>query len=390
MISSTPATGRKNDGKPHWIVTINYKLRVFSLALAFIAIALEWWGKAGTAAWTGLVLVFLVYPHLAYLQARIAADGQKAEFNNLVMDATLLGVVVAALGFPLWLTFSLWLGASMNSAICRGMPGLWRATVALLAGALAWVALFGFDFRPDAGWPSTLLVIIGTAAYLIVISLAVYRHNQQLRAVRRKLRLGEQALNETNARLEQQLAEVTRLQAQLNEQAIRDPLTGLFNRRYLETIVPHELARCARDGSALALMMIDIDHFKAVNDRYGHQGGDEVLKALAGLLIDSVRASDVACRFGGEEFLLLLPNMAAASAVERAEQWRTAFAALMVESNGELIRSTLSMGIAIHPHDGADLHALVRAADLALYRAKAEGRNRVVFAQDASAALSEA
>ncbi|QYF95227.1 diguanylate cyclase [Massilia sp. PAMC28688] len=380
MNSATSPTGQKQNGKQHWIVATNYKLRVFSLALSFIAIAMEWWGRAGPGAWAGLVLVFLIYPHLAFVQARMSADGQKAEFHNLVADSILLGVVVAALHFPLWLTFSLWLGASMNSAICRGVPGLWRATAGLLAGAAGGVAVFGFAFQPEAGWPSTLLVIAGTAAYLLIISLAVFWHNQQLRAVRRKLRLGEQALNDTNARLEQQLAEVTRLQAQLNEQAVRDPLTGLFNRRYLETIVPHELARCARDGSSMALIMIDIDHFKAVNDRYGHQGGDEVLKALAGLLIDSVRASDVACRFGGEEFLLLLPNMAATGAAERAEEWRTAFAAMAVPSNGEHIRATLSMGVAIHPHDGADLHALVRAADLALYRAKAEGRNRVVFA----------
>ena len=388
MRSSTTNTVFALPGRPHWLVTTNYRMRAFSLGVSFAGIALELWGKASTLEWLALASVFLVYPHLAYWRARRASDTQKAELNNLVIDAILIGMTVAALHFPLWLTFTLWLGSSMNSAICSGLRGLGIASVALLGGAAGGVAMFGMRFVPDMGWPTTLVLIVGMSIYLIAIALATHWRSQQLRLVREKLRLGEQVLSDTNDRLQQQLAQVTRLQDQLNEQAVRDPLTGLFNRRYLETIVPHELARCARDGSSLALIMIDIDHFKTVNDSFGHQGGDEVLKALAQLLIDSVRASDVACRFGGEEFLLLLPNMAEAGALERAEQWRAAFADMAVESNGALIRATLSMGVAFYPHDGKDLHALVRAADLALYRAKAQGRNRVVLASALNDALT--
>lgn len=379
-MSTPPTSDAKPHTGPHWIVTTNYRLRAFSLGLSFIAIALELWDKGSPVAWAALALIFLVYPHLAYLRARYSADTRAAEYTNLVVDSLLLGAVLAALHFPLWLTFTLWLGSSMNSAICLGVRGLLKATAALLVGALCSAALFGLGFAPETRWPTTILTIAGMSAYMLAISLATFWHNVQLRAARHKLRQGEQALSESNERLQQKLDEITQLQAQLNEQAIRDPLTGLFNRRYLETIVPHELTRCAREGSSLALIMIDIDHFKSVNDRYGHQGGDEVLKALAGLLTETVRASDVACRFGGEEFLLVLPSISARNALERADQWRATFEQLEVHSNGQVIRATLSMGIAMHPENGSDLHALVHAADKALYQAKAAGRNRVLAA----------
>lgn len=379
-MSTPPTSDAKPHTGPHWIVTTNYRLRAFSLGLSFIAIALELWDKGSPVAWVALALIFLVYPHLAYLRARYSADTRAAEYTNLVVDSLLLGAVLAALHFPLWLTFTLWLGSSMNSAICLGVRGLLKATAALLVGALCSAALFGLGFAPETRWPTTILTIAGMSAYMLAISLATFWHNVQLRAARHKLRQGEQALSDSNERLQQKLDEITQLQARLNEQAIRDPLTGLFNRRYLETIVPHELTRCAREGSSLALIMIDIDHFKSVNDRYGHQGGDEVLKALAGLLTETVRASDVACRFGGEEFLLVLPSISARNALERADQWRATFEQLEVHSNGQVIRATLSMGIAMHPENGSDLHALVHAADKALYQAKAAGRNRVLAA----------
>lgn len=379
-MSTPPTSDAKPHTGPHWIVTTNYRLRAFSLGLSFIAIALELWDKGSPVAWAALALIFLVYPHLAYLRARYSADTRAAEYTNLVVDSLLLGAVLAALHFPLWLTFTLWLGSSMNSAICLGVRGLLKATAALLVGALCSAALFGLGFAPETRWPTTILTIAGMSAYMLAISLATFWHNVQLRAARHKLRQGEQALSDSNERLQQKLDEITQLQARLNEQAIRDPLTGLFNRRYLETIVPHELTRCAREGSSLALIMIDIDHFKSVNDRYGHQGGDEVLKALAGLLTETVRASDVACRFGGEEFLLVLPSISARNALERADQWRATFEQLEVHSNGQVIRATLSMGIAMHPENGSDLHALVHAADKALYQAKAAGRNRVLAA----------
>lgn len=369
-----------NAPRPHWIVQTNYRLRAWSFALVGTAVAMEWYRPgASPVMWTLLALQFLVYPHLMYWRACSATVSQDAEFQNLLVDSLLIGVWVAALQFSIWPSFALWLGSTLNITIVRGSKGLRDGSILFLAGVLASVALFGFRFAPASGWPATLLLMFGISAYLIAIGNASNNRNVKLRETREQLRLGEKALHASNDVLEQRLAEIQILQERLKEQAIRDPMTGLFNRRYLDTIVPHELARCEREQAPLCVMMIDLDHFKHVNDTYGHQGGDEVLKALARLLLDSVRASDVACRYGGEEFLLLLPNMSAENAVMRAEQWRAAFQVTSVDHEGTSIKATLSIGVALYPAAGGSVTELTRCADLALYQAKKQGRNCVVL-----------
>ena len=188
----------------------------------------------------------------------------------------------------------------------------------------------------------------------------------------------EEALRESNRRLQEQLQEIERLQSALREQAIRDGLTRLYNRRYLDETLEREVARARREGNPLSLVMMDIDHFKDVNDTYGHQVGDEVLRLLASTLLADIRTEDVACRYGGEEFLILLPNMPLAAALERAENWRAEVAALQVRYGGFQLQFTVSLGVASYPEHGKTPDDLTRCADQALYRAKAEGRNRVV------------
>lgn len=165
-------------------------------------------------------------------------------------------------------------------------------------------------------------------------------------------------------------------------------MTGLYNRRYLDTTLARELARCERDGQPLSLMLIDIDHFKLVNDRHGHPAGDAVLKMLAAMLNEQARSGDVACRYGGEEFLLVLPNMPQDIALVRAEQWRADFAVATVLFDSLPLQATLSVGVATYPYHGNSPEELILCADRALYRAKSEGRNRVVlFAAESPAAL---
>lgn len=190
----------------------------------------------------------------------------------------------------------------------------------------------------------------------------------------------EQALARANRQLSEQVRENEALQALLREQAVRDPLTGLYNRRYLNETAERELARARREGNPIALAVLDIDRFKAINDAYGHQGGDRVLMELAGLLLARTRAADIACRLGGEEFVLLLPDTPARVAVECAERLRLAFAALPVRFGEATLRATVSIGLACCPEHADDLISLIRAADEALYAAKRGGRNRVEIA----------
>jgi diguanylate cyclase (GGDEF)-like protein/PAS domain S-box-containing protein len=187
----------------------------------------------------------------------------------------------------------------------------------------------------------------------------------------------EGVMRESNQRLQVQLEEIGRLQVALQEQAIRDALTGLYNRRYLDETLEREVSRARREGAPLSLVMLDIDHFKRVNDTYGHQLGDEALKMLARTLLDDIRAEDVACRYGGEEFLILLPNMPLEAALAKAEAWRRAVEVLALAHGDFVIRFTVSLGVAAYPEHGKTPDDLTRNADLALYRAKHEGRNRL-------------
>ncbi len=171
--------------------------------------------------------------------------------------------------------------------------------------------------------------------------------------------------------------DVLALQEQLREQSIRDPLTGLYNRRYLEETLSRELILAERHVHPVSLIMGDLDHFKAVNDYYGHLGGDEVLRSFGELMKNNARGSDIYCRYGGEEFLLVLPQMAKSNAVERAEQLCTAMAATPVLFGDTAIAVTASFGVAAFPQDGRTGDELIAAADTALYTAKAAGRNRV-------------
>jgi len=172
-----------------------------------------------------------------------------------------------------------------------------------------------------------------------------------------------------------------RLRETLRSRAIRDPLTGMFNRRYMEETLERELKRAMRTGSPLAVIMMDLDHFKDYNDTYGHNAGDEILSALGNLVKSQIRGEDIACRYGGEEFLLIIPGAVMGVALERAELLRHAAKDLHIHHRG-LKPITLSLGVAVYPLHGATGLALIQAADVALYRAKRGGRDQVVAAAD--------
>jgi diguanylate cyclase (GGDEF)-like protein len=168
------------------------------------------------------------------------------------------------------------------------------------------------------------------------------------------------------------------MQSKLRSQAIRDPLTNLFNRRYLDDTFDRELAGAAREGYPVCVIMLDIDHFKKVNDTYGHEAGDFILKTMAKTLAERNRRGDFACRFGGEEFVVVMPNMAMKSAYRRAEELRTTLNSLSVPYGRFNLTISISMGIASYPTNGDDHESVLRAADHAIYAAKQAGRDHIL------------
>jgi diguanylate cyclase (GGDEF)-like protein len=174
-----------------------------------------------------------------------------------------------------------------------------------------------------------------------------------------------------------------RLRETLRTQSIRDSLTGLYNRRYLNEALEREIRRAARTRRHLAVLLLDVDNFKGLNDTYGHEAGDTFLRELGAFLQQRVREEDVACRYGGDEFVILLTETSLETARKRARQLREGIKTLSVAHRGRyLTPPTVSLGAALYPDHGASADELVRAADDALYKAKARGRDCLVVSSE--------
>ena len=223
--------------------------------------------------------------------------------------------------------------------------------------------------RPLGGWVLITLLFLGA---LSAGCLALAQANQRRDVIAENLRA-------LNRKLEEKVRQRTE---ELHQQAIRDPLTGLFNRRYLDETLPREIHRALRETVPLAVVMIDLDHFKRFNDEWGHEAGDAVLLGVAELLLDGLRASDIACRYGGEELLVVMPGADAAEALKRITVIANEMRRLATRVMGrQLPPITFSAGVATVPEHGDDAAELVRAADRALYMAKETGRDRIVVAR---------
>lgn len=241
----------------------------------------------------------------------------------------------------------------LERLVLRPVRRLIEATRSFAAGDMtARAAVAGDDELADLG---------GTFDHMAgQIALHTYRLEEEIRARTRDL-------EEANRRLE--------------ALAVTDGLTGLFNRRRFEEVLDLEVRRAQRMGTSLSLLMMDVDHFKIYNDTHGHPAGDEVLRTLARLVRERVRATDIACRYGGEEFVVILPGTSRTDALILANDLRLIVEAHPFEHEEAQPegRLTISIGVATYPADATDEVALVRAADQALYRAKQNGRNRVEF-----------
>jgi len=369
---SAPSTPTAARAMPlHWAVRMNHLNRSWSWAVLCLLVGVHLATLAPPAwVWAALGLQFLVYPQAAYWRARRASDPLRAEILNMLTDAFALGVWSAAMGFPLWIAFLFGVGPCINLAAFQGAKGVFRALALHVLGALVAWPVAGAGFAPSTSLPVSVLAMACLAAYLVMYGLGAHARTLTLHQVREQLRRKEQAL-------QAQLDEIRLLQGQLKEQVDRDHLTTLYNRRYLAATIDRELARCARDDAPISAMMIDIDHFKRINDTHGHPAGDEVLKAVAAVLTQALRAGDIACRYGGEEFLLLLPGMPLATAKTRAQDICRQVADLSMSADGVALQVFVSVGVAEAPQNATDAVSLIRQADAALYRAKDLGRNRV-------------
>ncbi|MBN2048590.1 MAG: diguanylate cyclase [Anaerolineaceae bacterium] len=206
--------------------------------------------------------------------------------------------------------------------------------------------------------------------------------------LREEITLRQQAeaqLQQVNQKLQEQLEEIRALHGQLREQAIRDPLTNLYNRRYLGEMIDVDLRRSQRGDRPVSVLILDIDHFKEINDRYGHKAGDQVLIEISRKLEKMIRGGDIACRYGGEEFVIVLPGTTLEEARARAEQIRHEMEELVFYDQGNEIQLTVSIGVSSTDDHPINRDLLLNEADKALYEAKEQGRNLVVaHARDAS------
>lgn len=328
-----------------------YPPRIYGSALAFPAIAVVLHQQqAPWHFWAFAVFHAFLWPHLAYFVAARSERPTLAEYRNLVMDSVFVGVWVPLLSFNVLLSLVLLTMVGLVNMSVGGwrlfLKGVGASLVSVLLGwqwaQFIWSG-FGFRLEPD------MLTLIATAPVMVVFPLSIGVINFSLS---RRL-----------ARQRQELEKISRT----------DSLSQLSNRRYWEESVFREYERHRRSGSPLSLIMIDIDHFKQINDEYGHVAGDQMIREISDLFTEAVRQSDVVGRYGGEEFGLLLPDTDIKGALQFAERLRLAVETLTLKPYG--FHCTISLGVAEVDSDVKAHRQLIEHADRALYVAKRSGRN---------------
>ncbi len=295
-----------------------------------------------------MAAISFVWPHVAHLLSRRSADPYRAEIRNLLVDSALAVVLVTLMHFNL-LPSVLLVTLTMVDKITTGIRGLWARSLPGMAGAaVAGAAFNGFQWAPETSMPVILACLPVMVLHTLSVSLVSYR---LIRRVSRQNQL---------------LDELRRI----------DALTGLYDRGHWQEQAEATLRRHHATDEPACLVMMDIDHFKQINDQHGHTVGDEVLRALARIVLSNVRATDCAGRYGGDEFAIVLRGMHLDGATAVAHRIREQVQALQLHDMPGL-QFTTSMGVATADHRHSSLRAWTNAADAELYQAKAAGRNRV-------------
>ena len=329
-----------------------HRLRILGWALGFFGIGsvlrlenapLEWWVLLAANGF--------VWPHVAWLLAARNDEPRRAESRNLFVDSALGGMWIAVMHFNLLPSVLAVAMLSLDKVSVGGPSFLLRTSALLLASCALTSAALGFPVSLD----TPMTVIVACIPVLVVYPVAV---------------------SGVSFRLASKLA---RQNKRLDELGRTDGLTGLANRRQCFALAETELARHYRTGRPAALLILDIDHFKEINDRYGHPMGDEVLCSVAAILRRCCRETDTPTRYGGDEFLLMLPETDLHGAEEAARRIRGELETLRFDDAPDL-RCTVSLGAAEAGRDITNVDVWIRQADAALYRAKEAGRDRFVAA----------
>lgn len=350
-LADTPGTGLRADRRRlrdlRFVKRI-HRLRTLGLGLSAICVAavLHLHGAA-PGWWLLLGINAFVWPHVAVLLARRSADPRTAELRNLILDSVLGGVWIAVMQFNVLPSVLLVTMLAIDKVSLGGLPLLGLSLALLALTCVAVSAALGFPVDPT----TPMSVVVACLPFLVVYPIAI------------------------NIVAHMLASKVARQNRMLDELGRTDPLTGLANRRQCFAVADSELARHFRSGAPVALMILDVDRLKTVNDRYGHPAGDEVLCGVAAALRECCRAYDTPGRYAGDEFMLVLPETDAAGTAEVARRIRRKVAALSF-ANAPEFKCTVSIGAAEAGRDVVNVETWVRQADAALYRAKEAGRDR--------------
>ncbi len=344
-------------------VAASHALRTAGLGLGFFMVAAVFWHHgAALPVWTLLAINGFVWPHLARMLSQCSADPVRTERSNVLVDSFMGGIWIVLMHFDLLPSVAIATMLAMDCVAVGGAALLWRGVgVQTLAGVLA-AATGGFGWAPQ----TTMMEMLATCPFLVTYPLI---------------------LSGMTYRLTQRVRQQNRLLARISS---IDALSELLNRAHWEEAVDRTLAVCRGSGAVASLLMIDIDHFKQINDRYGHTVGDEVIGSIGAIIRRNMREGDIAGRYGGDEFGVVLNGVGATSAAQIAERIRASIHAAAFEHAADL-RCTLSIGIAQSGEGARDARAWVRQADAALYNAKLRGRDQLAsnaadWQPDASAA----
>lgn len=371
-----------------------YQKHTQAETVRFLRISLRLWAVIllvfGLPDWTALgasegfyVLTSLRIAHAALLLWLSWRLLSRPDWASLGWPVT----IVAILGYPLFFVYPLYmpdtgtLGFAVILLMLLSMY-VFIPNRLMLTNLIALVGIVGvISSRLLLG--ATSLDMVVTVMLLLWPAVLGYAAAQRINTGSRRAFVLLQQAQQSNQRLETEIAHSKELEAELQRQALTDPLTGLSNRRHYEMLFNREHDRCRRHGAALVLGMIDLDHFKRINDNHGHDVGDKVLRFVAEVMQRPLRHSDILGRFGGEEFILILPDTSLQQAEAIAERMRQALENDALIQGDTLIKVTATFGLTQVRAEDSDIQECVRRADEALYEGKRSGRNKVTLADAA-------